>query len=144
MNENEVSGSIVDSAVRIHQQLGPGLLESVYEAVLAADLVRRGLAVQRQVPVRIRFEGLQFDEGFRADLIVENLVVVELKSVQTLTDAHKKQLLTYVKLSGCRVGLLLNFGEALMKNGIVRIVNKMENETGRLRVSAPPREKGHV
>lgn len=140
MNENDISGAIVDSSLRIHQQLGPGLLESVYEAVLAADLVRRGLAVQRQVPVRIAFDGLQFDEGFRADLIVNGLVIVELKSVQALTDAHKKQLLTYVKLSGCRVGLLLNFGEALMKNGIVRIVNKMEDETGRLRVSAPPRE----
>ena len=144
MTENEVSGAVVDAALRIHKQLGPGLLESVYEAVLAADLTRRGFAVKRQVPVRIQFDGLHFDEGFRADLIVENLVIVELKSVQALTDAHKKQLLTYVRLSGCRVGLLLNFGEALMKNGLVRIVNNMEDEAGRLRVSAPPREEGSI
>jgi GxxExxY protein len=121
--ENEIAAQVVDAAVRIHKELGPGLLESVYEAVLAHELSARGLRVARQVSIPIRFEGLTFDEGFRADLLVENLVIVELKSVQALSDVHRKQTLTYVRLARLRLGLLLNFGGALMKDGIVRIAH---------------------
>jgi len=123
MNENEIGNLVVDTAVEIHKELGPGLLESVYEAILARELERKGLAVKRQVVVPIEFRGMRFDEGFRADLIVEGKVVVELKSVDTINRAHQKQVLTYLKLTGCKLGCLLNFGEALMKNGITRVIN---------------------
>jgi GxxExxY protein len=113
----------VDSAVQLHQALGPGLLESVYEVILAHRLERHGLSVQRQVKVPISFEGESFDEEFRADLIVEAKVIVELKSVEKLSPAHKKQILTYQKLTGIKLGYLLNFGEALMKDGIVRSIH---------------------
>ena len=126
--ENELAALIVDEAVRVHKELGPGLLESVYEAVLAHALIARGLRVARQVSVPIRFEGMTFDEGFRADLLVDNLVIVELKSVQALSDVHRKQTLTYVRLAGLSLGLLLNFGGALMKDGIVRIVNGLPDD----------------
>jgi len=105
MNENEIGNLVVDTAVEIHKELGPGL------------------AVKRQVVVPIEFRGMRFDEGFRADLIVEGKVVVELKSVDTINRAHQKQVLTYLKLTGCKLGCLLNFGEALMKNGITRVIN---------------------
>ena len=114
---------IVDSAIHIHQSLGPGLLETVYEAVLARQLTKRGLTIQRQVPVGIEFEGEQFEIGFRADLIVEGKVIVELKSVERLAPVHKKQLLTYLRLTSMKLGYLLNFGADLMKNGIVRTIN---------------------
>jgi len=123
MNENEISRIIVDCAVRLHMALGPGLLETVYEALLAHELQEAGLAVRRQVAIPIKFHGMQFDEGFRADLIVEDKVIVELKSVESLNNAHKKQVLTYLKLTGMKLGFLLNFGEAVMKNGIHRIIN---------------------
>ncbi len=126
--ENEIAAQVVDAAVRIHKELGPGLLESVYEAVLAHELSARGLRVARQVSIPIRFEGLTFDEGFRADLLVENLVIVELKSVQALSDVHRKQTLTYVRLARLRLGLLLNFGGALMKDGIVRIAHGLPED----------------
>ena len=122
MHENEIGTLIVDCAVHLHQDLGPGLLETVYEMTLAAKLRRRGLSVERQVPVPIEYEGQTFDEGFRADLIVEGKVIVELKSVEKIHPAHKKQVLTYLRLTGMKLGYLLNFGEALMKNGITRIV----------------------
>jgi len=122
--EDKVVSVIVDEAVRIHRDLGPGLLESVYEAILAKGLSDRGLEVQRQVAVPLVYQGLQFKEAFRADLIVDDKVIVELKSVERLDRAHKKQLLTYLKLSDKRVGLLLNFSEALMKHGISRVVNQ--------------------
>lgn len=125
MTENEIAKEVVDSAVKIHQKLGPGLLESVYEAVLARDLEKRGLRVERQKPIRIVFEGMTFDEGFRADLIIEAKVIVELKSVEEVIHAHEKQLLTYLRLTGMKLGLLLNFGSALMKDGIHRIVNHL-------------------
>lgn len=125
MDENQISREIVDSAVLIHRELGPGLLESVYEAVLAYELQQRGLTAQRQVPVPIEYMGIRFEEGFRADLIVNDLVVVELKSVSEITAAHRKQIQSYVKLRKLRLGLLLNFGSALMKNGIVRVANGM-------------------
>ena len=122
MHENEIGTLIVDCAVHLHQDLGPGLLETVYELTLAAKLRRRGLSVERQVPVPIEYEGQTFDEVFRADLIVEGKVIVELKSVEKIHPAHKKQVLTYLRLTGMKLGYLLNFGEALMKDGITRIV----------------------
>jgi GxxExxY protein len=126
MNENQIAKEVVDAAVKVHTKLGPGLLESVYEAVLARELERRGLSVERQVPIPIEYEGLRFDEGFRADIIVEGKVILELKSVEQLAKVHHKQLFTYLKLADKRLGLLLNFGADLMKEGIKRIANGME------------------
>lgn len=123
MRENEVTGMVVDAAYRIHIQLGPGLLESVYQALLYRELLKRGLRVEKNVRVPIAFDGVQFDEGFVADLIVEDLVIVEIKSVVSTLPVHKKQLLTYLRLTGKRVGLLINFSVALIKEGIVRIAN---------------------
>ena len=123
LNENELGTIIVDEAVRIHKALGPGLLEIVYEAVLARRLEKRGLIVERQKPVCIEFEGEHFDEGFRADLIVNGSVIIELKSVEKVSPVHKKQLLTYLRLTDLKVGYLLNFGDVLMKDGIRRIIN---------------------
>lgn len=123
MHENDVGTAIVDCAVHLHQDLGPGLLETVYEVTLARKLEKRGLSIQRQVPIPIEYDGQRFDEGFRADLIVESRVIVELKSVEKVHPAHKKQVLTYLRLTGLKLGYLLNFGEALMKDGITRIVH---------------------
>jgi len=123
MTENEIAQIVVDAAFQIHKETGPGLLESVYEIILADELERRGLSVRRQVPISIVFKGRAFDEGFRADLLVGDKVIIELKSVKQLEDVHKKQLLTYLKLSGKKLGLLVNFGESLLKNGIKRVVN---------------------
>ncbi|WP_269525419.1 GxxExxY protein [Coraliomargarita parva] len=123
MNENEISRIVVDCALYIHRELGPGLLESVYEAVLARQLSKRGLNVKRQVSVPIEFDGEIYEEGFRADLIVNDKLILELKSVESVTAAHKKQLLTYLRLSDIKLGLLLNFGDELMKYGISRIIN---------------------
>jgi GxxExxY protein len=114
MHENEIGTVIVDCAVHLHQDLGPGLLETVYEVTLARKLEKRGLSVQRQVPIAIEYEGQKFDEGFPADMIVEGKVIVELKSVETIHQAHKKQLLTYLRLTGLKLGYLLNFGAALI------------------------------
>jgi GxxExxY protein len=114
---------VVDAAFKIHARLGPGLLETVYEVILARQLEQRGLRVRRQVPVPIVFEGIRFDEGFRADLIVENQLLLELKSVETLAPVHAKQVLTYLRLLDLRLGLLINFGAPLFKNGIKRIAN---------------------
>lgn len=114
---------IVDSAVQLHRELGPGLLETVYEVVLAHEIEDRGLKVERQVNIPIKYRGIKFDEGFRADIIVEQKVIVELKSVEQLSRAHKKQVLTYLKLTDLKLGYLLNFGEELMKEGISRIIN---------------------
>jgi GxxExxY protein len=123
MHENEIGSVVVDCAVALHRDLGPGLLETVYEVTLARALERRGLSVQRQVAVPIEYEGESFAEGFRADLIVESKVLLELKSVERVTPAHKKQLLTYLRLTGLKLGYLLNFGEALMRDGITRTIN---------------------
>jgi len=123
MNENEIGRIVVDNAVRLHMALGPGLLESVYEVLLAHRLEKVGFRVRRQVPIPIEFEGIRFDEGFRADLVVEDKVIIELKSVESVSRAHQKQVLTYLKLSGIKLGYLLNFGEAVMKDGIYRIIN---------------------
>ena len=123
MTENEIAKRVMDAAFMIHRELGPGLLETVYEVILAKKLTEMGLAVERQVPVPIRFEGMVFDEGFRADLIIERKVIIELKSVEHLAPVHSKQLLTYLRLTGCRLGLLINFGEALLKDGFKRVAN---------------------
>ena len=124
--ENQIGTIIVDTAVAVHRHFGPGLLESVYEIVLAAELQERGLDVQRQVPVPIKYHGIHFDETFRADLIVGGKVIVELKSVEQLTKVHYKQVQSYLRLTGMKLGYLLNFGEALMRDGIHRIVNGLE------------------
>ncbi|HQH51211.1 MAG TPA: GxxExxY protein [Candidatus Hydrogenedentes bacterium] len=121
--QNAIGSIIVDCAVALHRETGPGLLDTVYEAVLAQDLEARGLRAARQVPIPIELRGTRFDEGFRADLIVEDTVLVELKFVEKVTKAHHKQLLTYLRLTGIRLGCLLDFGEASMRNGISRIIN---------------------
>ena len=126
MTENEIGTLVVESAIAFHRALGPGLLESVYEVALAHELTERGMRVERQVPIPIEYRGLKFEEGFRADIIVERRVILELKSVEQVTAAHKKQVQTYLRLTGCKLGYLLNFGEALMKDGITRLVNKLE------------------
>ncbi|OGW46981.1 MAG: GxxExxY protein [Nitrospirae bacterium GWC2_57_9] len=126
MRENEIGTIVVETAIAVHQELGPGLLETVYEIVLAGELQSKGLKVERQVSVPIEFKGIRFDEGFRADIIVDQKVIVELKSVERVTAAHKKQVQTYLRLTGCKLGYLLNFGEALMKSGITRCVNGLE------------------
>jgi len=123
MNENEIAQIVIDAAFHIHKETGPGLLESVYEIILADELERRGLSVERQVSVPVIYKGRILDEGFRADLIVNEKVIVELKSVELVKDVHKKQLLTYLKLSEKKLGLLINFGASLIKHGISRVVN---------------------
>jgi GxxExxY protein len=120
MDENQLGKIVVDAAVAVHRGLGPGLLETVYEVVLVRELRERGLAAEQQVPISIEYHGLKFDEGFRADIVVEGKVLLELKSVEAVNSVHKKQLLTYLKLTGLKLGYLLNFGEALMKDGITR------------------------
>ena len=121
--ENEIGTVVVDCAVRLHTELGPGLLETVYEVLLAHMLQEAGLKVERQVPIPIEFHGIRFEEGFRADMVIENAVILELKSVETVSNAHKKQVLTYLRLTGKKLGYLLNFGEATMKDGITRVIN---------------------
>ena len=125
MHENELAAKVMDAAFLIHRELGPGLLESVYETVLIKLLTDNGLSVERQVAVPIIFQGISFDEGFRADLIVESKLIIELKSVERLQPVHSKQLLTYLRLTGCKLGLLINFGEKLLKDGIKRVANGM-------------------
>jgi len=127
MTENEIAREIVDAAFKIHKRLGPGLLESVYEKVMIHELRARSLKVENQVPVPIEYEGLKIADAFRADLLVEDKVIVELKSVEETVAVHKKQLITYVRLTDKRLGLLINFGSALIKNGITRIVNKLDD-----------------
>lgn len=126
MNENDVAKQIVDVAFNIHQAYGPGLLESVYEAIMAYELKKRGLLVKRQQPIPVIHEDVRMGVGFRADLIVENKVVVEIKSIEAVSPVHKKQLLTYLRLTDKRLGLLINFNVELIKHGISRIVNRLE------------------
>jgi GxxExxY protein len=125
MTENEIARQIVDAAYKIHTRLGPGLLESVYEAVLVYELRKRGLRVVAQQAIALTYEGVTLDVGFRADIIVEDKVIVELKSVEQVAPVHKKQLITYLRLANKRLGLLINFGEELIKNGITRLANGM-------------------
>ncbi len=123
MTENEVAKQIVDAAYRVHTSLGPGLLESVYEVVLAYELEKRGLHTVRQQAVPIVYQEIRIEMGFRADLIIEDQVMVEIKSVDAVAPVHKKQLLTHLRLADKRLGLLINFNVALIKDGITRIVN---------------------
>jgi len=125
LRENEVAREIVGAALRVHKLLGPGLLESVYEAALAWELEKQGLRVGRQQPVPITYGALHFEVGFRADLIVEDKVIVEVKSIEAVAPVHKKQLLTYLRLSGKHLGLLINFNVALLKEGLTRLVDNL-------------------
>ncbi len=125
MNENEVGKIVVDASIKVHKALGPGLYESVYEKVLAYELSSRKLRLDCQVMIPIEYDGIKIDDGFRADIIVENMVILELKSVGSILPVHKKQIQTYLKLTGCKLGFLLNFNENLMKDGIIRCVNKL-------------------
>ena len=127
MTENDIGRIVVDAAITVHRELGPGLLESVYEIILAYELGQRGLSVKRQVQIPIRYKQMAFEEAFRADLVVEDKIIIELKSVEQVSEAHKRQLLTYLRLTGRKLGFLLNFGEALMKRGITRTVNGIED-----------------
>lgn len=122
---DEITGTIVDTAMKIHIDLGPGLLESVYEMVLAKALQKRGLQVERQKAIRFEYDGILFEEGFRADLLIEGRVIVELKSVEKLIPVHSKQLLTYMRLMNLHVGFLINFGAATLKEGLHRVVNDL-------------------
>ncbi len=133
---DEITEQIIGSAIKLHQTLGPGLLESVYEMILARDLERAGLQVERQKPVSFEYDGLWFDDAFRVDLLVEGTIVVELKSVETVAPVHSKQLLTYLRLLDLPVGLLLNFGATTLKDGLHRVVNHLDpSASPRLRVN---------
>jgi GxxExxY protein len=137
MKENEIGTKLLEAAIHIHRELGPGLLEAVYEVILARELSDRGLRVQPRKLSGIVFKGIRFDEGFRADIIIENKVLLELKSVERIVPAHKKQVQTYLRLTGLKLGYLLNFGEAVLKSGITRCVNGLEEyNPQRLCVSA--------
>ncbi len=120
---------MVDAAVQIHRDLGSGLLETVYEVVLARELEERGLLIERQVPVSIKYKGIHFDEGFRIDILVEGKVILELKSVEQLHKIYHKQLLTYLKLKELKLGFLLNFGASMMKDGIKRVINGLDDKS---------------
>ena len=126
MNENEIGKIIVDCAFKVHVKLGPGLLESIYEICLAYELEKSGLLVKRQVPVRIEYDDIVFNEGFRADLIVENKVFVELKSKESISRSDKKQTLSYIRLSKKKLGYLINFGAEKIKDGLTRFVNGLD------------------
>jgi GxxExxY protein len=132
MTENEIAKQILDAAFVVHTKLGPGLLESVYEVVLAYELKKKGLTAERQKPMPILYDNIRFDEAFRSDVVVNGKVIVELKSVEALLPVHAKQLLTQLRLSGLKLGLLINFGEAHLKNGIKRAIN------GQLDAEDPP------
>ena len=123
MTENEIAKQVLDAAFTVPTKLGPGLLESVYEVVLAYELQKRGLTAERQKPMPILYDNIRFDEAFRSDLVVNGKVIAELKSVEALLPVHAKQLLTQLRLSGIKLGLLINLGEAHLKNGIRRIIN---------------------
>jgi len=126
MTENELAAIVVDTSVNIHRQLGPGLLESAYEAVLVYELGRRGLMIERQVPIPLIWKDMIVEDSYRIDVLVEKRLIVELKSVEKVLPVHKKQVITYLKVSGLKLGLLINFGAALLKDGITRLVNNLE------------------
>jgi GxxExxY protein len=128
LTENSIASQIVDAAYHIHVALGPGLLESVYQHILAAELTERGLYVELQRPIPIIYKALEFEIGFRADMIVEGTVIVEIKSVEAIHPVHKKQLLTYLRLADKRLGLLINFNVELIKDGISRVANNLEEK----------------
>lgn len=126
MTENELAKIVVEVAFQIHTKLGPGLLESVYQKIMLYELRKRGLNVEEEVPFPVIWDDTKMDVGFRADLFVENKLVVELKSIEKVAPVHKKTLLTYLRITDCRLGLLINFGEELIKNGISRVVNNLQ------------------
>lgn len=133
---DDITGAVVDSAMKIHKELGPGLLESVYEAVLARALEGRGFQVERQRPISFEYDGMVFEEGFRVDLLVDERVIVEIKSVEKLAPVHSKQLLTYLRLMNLPVGLLINFSGGTLREGLQRIVNRLPSSASpRLRVN---------
>jgi GxxExxY protein len=123
--ENRIAREVVDSAIKLHRHFGPRIYETVYEPVLMHELKKRNLTSRNQIPVPLVYDGITFDVGFKIDVIVGELVVLELKSVEKLEPVHFKQLLTYLRLTGLRLGLLINFGEAVLKNGIHRVVNNL-------------------
>ena len=125
MTENEISKEIVDASLKVHKQLGPGLLESAYEECLAYELIQRDLLIERQKVLPLVYEEVKLEAGYRIDLLVEKKVIIEIKSVESLNDVHLAQILTYLKLSDCKLGLLINFNVALIKHGIRRVVNKL-------------------
>lgn len=125
MTENELSKVVFDSALKVHQALGPGLLESAYEECLYYEIKKTGLIVEKQKPLPLIYEDVKLDIGYRIDIIIENKLILELKSVQALNDIHFAQLLTYLKLTNCKLGLLINFNVSLIKNGIKRVVNNL-------------------
>ena len=125
MTENEIAKIVLDCAFKVHKQLGPGLLESVYEAALAYELEQIGLSIERQKGIPVVYDEIRLELGFRADIIVEEKVIIEIKSIEALQDVHFKQLLTYLKLTNLKLGLLINFNESLLKNGLKRIVNNL-------------------
>lgn len=129
MTENEIAKHVLDAAFVIHTKIGPGVLESVYQVPLAHELKKKGMAVERQKPMPILYDGIRFDEAFRCDLLVERKVIAELKSVQELSPVHAKQLLTQLRLSRLKLGLLINFGEAHLKHGIKKIINGQLDES---------------
>ncbi|MDO9547651.1 MAG: GxxExxY protein [Candidatus Marinimicrobia bacterium] len=125
MTENEISKTVVNCALRVHKSLGPGLLESAYEECLFYELKKEGLTVEKQKPLPLIYEEVKLDIGYRVDLLVDHKVIIEIKAVEALNDVHMAQILTYLKLSGCKLGLLINFNVALIKNGIRRVVNHL-------------------
>jgi GxxExxY protein len=135
MTENEIAKQILNAAFLVHTRLGPGLLESVYEVVLAYELEKSGLTAERQKSMPILYDNIRFDEAFRSDLVVNGKVIVELKSVEALLPVHAKQLLMQLRLSGLKLGLLINFGEAHLKNGIKRVINGYLDAENPLEVS---------
>jgi GxxExxY protein len=138
---NFITGSVIDSAMRVHTALGPGLFESIYEVVLERDLVRRGFRVDRQKALGFEFEGLRFENAFVLDLLIDGKVVVEIKSVERLAPVFEKQLQTYLRLTDCRAGILINFNETLLKNGIKRVVNRLPETSPRVPLPRVPRVK---
>lgn len=142
MEIDDLTGIIIDSAIEIHRDLGPGLLESVYETVLASVLIDKGLRVDCQKPISFSYRGMEFHDGFRCDLVIEDLVIVELKSVSQFNPVFAKQVLTYLRLMNREVGLLLNFGAPTMKEGIKRIVNDYTpSASPRLRVNQETKDR---
>ncbi|MBO9591324.1 MAG: GxxExxY protein [Niabella sp.] len=125
MTENELSKIVFDAALKVHQRLGPGLLESAYEACLFYELCKCGLFIRKQDALPLIYEEIKLDAGYRVDLLIESKLIVEVKAVEALNDIHLAQVLTYLKLSGCKLGLLINFNVTLIKNGIKRVVNHL-------------------
>jgi GxxExxY protein len=130
MTHNEVAGIIFDVAIDIHKRLGPGLLESVYSTILSHELIKRDLRVQKEVPIPLVWDNLRFEVGFRADLIINDLIIVEIKSIDALAPVHKKQVLTYLRITGKKLGLIINFGEEVLKDGMRRVINGTLEEPG--------------